>query len=185
MAFDRFWGKSMTELANISHQEMYEFAAQFQELIFSMPFQVPEDLILLGRTVGILSGMCTGLDPDFNLWQGLAPFAQQLIAEEVTADWKVWLEELGKFVRPWLSFPQRLDLLLGRLERGELAVQAPQLSSEVNQIKHSIHRLTGGLVFAVLLLGGIQLYLAGEVTFGVGLIVAAAATLVWVMLSGR
>ena len=185
MAFDRFWGKSMTELTNISHQEMHEFAAQFQELIFAMPFQVPEDLILLGRTVGILSGMCTGLDPDFNLWEGLAPFAQKLIAEEATADWKVWLEALGRFVRPWLSFPQRLDVLLGRLERGELTVQAPQLSSEVNQIKRSIHSLTGGLVFAVLLLGGIQLYLAGEVTFGVGLIVAAAATLVWVIFSGR
>lgn len=185
MAFDRFWGKSMTELTNISHQEMYEFAAQFQELIFTMPFQIPEDLILLGRTVGILSGMCTGLDPDFNLWEGLAPFAQKLIAEEATKDWKVWLDELGKFIRPWLSFPQRLDLLLGRLERGDLSVQSPQLSSEVNQIRGSIHRLTGGLVFAVLLMGGIQLYLAGEVAFGVGLIIAAAVTLVWVMFTRR
>jgi len=181
---DLVW-KSMTELANISHQEMHEFAAQFQELIFAMPFQVPEDLILLGRTVGILSGMCTGLDPDFNLWEGLAPFAQKLIAEEAAADWKVWLEELGKFIRPWLSFPQRMDVLLGRLERGDLAVQAPQLSSEVNRIGRSIDRLSGGLVFAVLLLGGIQLYLAGEVTFGVGLIVAAAATLVWMILTRR
>jgi len=185
MAFDRFWGKSMTELTNISRQEMHEFAAQFQELIFAMPFQVPQDLILLGRTVGILSGMCTGLDPDFNLWEGLAPFAQKLIAEEAAADWKVWLEELGKFIRPWLSFPQRMDVLLGRLERGDLVVQAPQLSSEVNRIGRSIDRLSGGLVFAVLLLGGIQLYLAGEVTFGVGLIVAAAATLVWMILTRR
>ena len=185
MAFDRFWGKSMSELTNISHQEMYEFASQFQELIFTMPFQIPEDLILLGRTVGILSGMCTGLDPDFNLWEGLAPFAQKLIAEEATKDWKVWLDELGKFIRPWLSFPQRLDTLLARLEHGDLTVRAPQLSSEVNEIKLSIHRLTGGIVFAGLLVSGIQLYLAGEVAFGAGLIITAVVSLVWVMLTRR
>ena len=185
MAFDRFWGKSMSELTNISHQEMYEFASQFQELIFTMPFQIPEDLILLGRTVGILSGMCTGLDPDFNLWEGLAPFAQKLIAEEATKDWKVWLDELGKFIRPWLSFPQRLDTLLARLEHGDLTVRAPQLSSEVNEIKQSIHRLTGGIVFAGLLVSGIQLYLAGEVAFGAGLIITAVVSLVWVMLTRR
>src|SRR6266545_6017349 len=66
--FDRFWGMSMNELRNIDHREMAQFAMQFRGLMYEMPFQLPHNLLLLGRTVAILSGMCTGLDPNFNLW---------------------------------------------------------------------------------------------------------------------
>ncbi|MBK7451786.1 MAG: AarF/ABC1/UbiB kinase family protein [Anaerolineales bacterium] len=58
--FDRFWGKSMNELRSIQHSDMMKFGLQFRELMTSMPFQIPENLLLLGRTIGILSGMCTG-----------------------------------------------------------------------------------------------------------------------------
>ncbi len=61
--FDRFWGMSMGDLRQIDHAEMMRFGLQFQELMFEMPFQLPENLLLLGRTVAILSGMCTGMDP--------------------------------------------------------------------------------------------------------------------------
>ena len=45
--------------------------------MLDLPFQLPENLLLLGRTVAILSGMCTGLDPEFNLWTSIAPYAEQ------------------------------------------------------------------------------------------------------------
>jgi predicted unusual protein kinase regulating ubiquinone biosynthesis (AarF/ABC1/UbiB family) len=66
--FDRFWGMSMSELRKTNPDELRKFAHQYRDLIFSMPFQVPNDLIMLGRTVAILSGLCTGLEPNFNLW---------------------------------------------------------------------------------------------------------------------
>jgi len=65
-AFERFWGKSMSELQDIDHREMMAFADEFRDLMYDMPFQIPQNLLLLGRTVAILSGMCTGLDPGFN-----------------------------------------------------------------------------------------------------------------------
>ena len=67
-AFERFWGKSIAELREISFEEMHEFAIEFRELMYTMPFQIPQDLILLGRALAILSGMCTGLNPGFNVW---------------------------------------------------------------------------------------------------------------------
>jgi len=76
--FDRFWGMSMSELRNVDHREMGQFAMQFRELMYEMPFQLPHNLLVAGRTVAILSGMCTGLDPNFNLWGQLAPYAQKL-----------------------------------------------------------------------------------------------------------
>ena len=85
--FDRFWGMSMSELRNINHGEMRQFALQFRELMFEMPFQLPHDLLLLGRTIAILSGICTGLDPNFNVWKQLAPYAKKLIAAAMSGPW--------------------------------------------------------------------------------------------------
>ena len=67
-AFEQFWGMDMTELSEISFEEMHEFSKEFREIIYEMPFQVPQNIIFLARCVSILSGICTGLDARFNLW---------------------------------------------------------------------------------------------------------------------
>jgi predicted unusual protein kinase regulating ubiquinone biosynthesis (AarF/ABC1/UbiB family) len=184
MAFDRFWGMSMSELQGVSYQEMREISHEFRNLIYSMPFQVPEDLILLVRTIGILSGMCTGLDPDFNLWEGLAPFAQKLISEEAW-DPNAWLSELADLVRSLVTMPKRMERLLNKIDRGQAEVQAPQLSREVKALSRSVNRLTGGILFFALLFGGIQLYLAGDYTLGGGMLAIAGLILIWVLFVWR
>jgi predicted unusual protein kinase regulating ubiquinone biosynthesis (AarF/ABC1/UbiB family) len=184
-AFERFWGKSMAELQQISHKEMLEFAREFRELIYAMPFQVPQDLILLGRTLAILSGICTGLDPQFNVWNGIVPFAQKLIAEEALSGWEFWVGELGGMARTLLSLPRRAETLLGQLERGEIAVQVPKLSKLISRLEQTIRRMVGGVVFAALLMGGVQLRLAGQVVFGSVLFAGAGLALLWVIFARR
>ena len=184
-AFEHFWGKSIAELRNISHREMQEFATEFRELVYTMPFQVPQDLILLGRTVAILSGMCTGLDPDFNISEGIAPFAEKLIAEETVSGWGFWLNELGAIARALVALPRRAESVLGRMERGELGVQDPQLADQVGRLELTIGRLVGGVIFAALTIGGVQLYLAGREPFGVTVLVGAGMALAWTILSRR
>lgn len=179
--FDRFWGKSMRELTAISHQEIREFAREFRELLFTMPFQIPQDMILLGRTVGILSGMCTGLNPEFNVWEGLAPYAEKLIFEESGDQRYPWLEELVDLARNLLTYPAQVIGILSKLEHGDLAVQVPQLTAEVENLEHAVDRMAAGLVFAALLLGGVQVYLAGEVNLAIVLLTAAGLTLLWIL----
>jgi predicted unusual protein kinase regulating ubiquinone biosynthesis (AarF/ABC1/UbiB family) len=179
--FDRFWGKSMRELTAISQQDIREFTQEFRELLFSMPFQVPQDMILLGRTVGILSGMCTGLNPEFNVWEGLAPFAEKLIFEQSGDQRYPWLEELVDLIRNLLTYPKQVAGVLDKLERGDLAVQVPQLTAEVKNLEHAVDRMAAGLVFAALLLGGVQIYLAGETSLAIVLMAAAGLTLLWIL----
>ena len=183
--FDRFWGMSMSELRKTNPDEIRKFAHQYRDLIFSMPFQVPNDLIMLARTVAILSGMCTGLDPDFNLWSQLAPYARKLIEQEATKGISEWLEELGGMLQNLIALPSQASRVLAQTEGGGLLVQSPQMSRDVRSLTRSVDRLTGGIVFLGLLLSGISLYNAGNTLYGEGMLVAALVTLLWILFLRR
>jgi predicted unusual protein kinase regulating ubiquinone biosynthesis (AarF/ABC1/UbiB family) len=156
--FDRFWGMNMSELRNIDHTEMMKFGLQFRELMLNMPFQLPENLLLLGRTIGILSGMCTGLHAEFNLWEGLAPYAKKLAEGDGGSQWDVFFDEAGNLFKTLLAIPGRTERVLGRIERGELNVQMPMMNIQISYLERSMNRLTGGIIFLGLLVAGALLY---------------------------
>lgn len=168
--FDRFWGMSMNELRSIRHDEMMKFGLQFRELLLSMPFQLPENLLLLGRTLGILSGMCTGLDPEFNLWAQIGPYARKLTEGEGGSVFDTFLNEAGDFFKTLIAIPGRTERVLGRIERGQLNVEAPLVNLQISYLERSVNRLTGGIVFLGLLIAGAILYdshaLLGQGLFG-------------------
>jgi len=157
--FERFWGKDMSELTSVSYQEMHELAAEFTDLIYEMPFQMPQNLIFLGRCVGILSGMCTGLDPQFNLWEHLSPYARKIVAEEASKIQQNWLAEAGKLARTILAFPNRLDQALVKLEQGEITVRVPGIDRDIRRLERSMRNTIFAVVFGSFFLGSIQLYL--------------------------
>lgn len=179
--FDRFWGMSMSELRKIDPAELRKFAHQYRDLIFSMPFQVPNNLILLGRTMAILSGMCTGLDPNFNLWNQLAPYARKLIQQEAKTGIGDWLEEFGRMLQSLIALPSQASRVLAHMERGDLVVQTPQMSRDVRSLTRAIDRLTAGIIFFGFLLGGVLLYNAGNMTYGRGLLTGALFALLWIL----
>lgn len=176
--FERFWGKSMSELKEISVEELQEIAIEFRQLIYQMPFQVPNDLIFFARAVGILSGICTGLDPQFNLWQVLAPYAQELISAEAATP-TFWLEQLGHQLQKWIDLPRRVQALLIQVERGELIIHDPQLNRQIRGLEIAVLRLSGLVVFAAMLLATVQFYLSERLTFAAAFGLTAFFVLVW------
>jgi len=183
--FDRFWGMSMSELRKVDHKEMHQFAMQFRELMYEMPFQLPHNLLLLGRTVAILSGMCTGLDPNFNLWVQLAPYAQKLVKEAGVSNWEVWLDEIGELVKQLISLPAQTGRVLTRLERGELNVNVPQVNRQIYHLEGAVNRLTGSIMFAAFLFGGVLLYQSGDITLSYLFWAFSSVTLLWMVFFSR
>jgi predicted unusual protein kinase regulating ubiquinone biosynthesis (AarF/ABC1/UbiB family) len=183
--FDLFWGKSMTELREIGPEEMHRYAARFRGVMYDMPFQLPNNLLMLGRTVAILSGMCTGLDPEFNLWNQLAPYATKLLSEEGGSTWTVLLDTLGEMVKDLAALPSRAGRALDRIDRGELNVQSPQLANRIGRLEKSVDRLGGSVIFAAFFLGGVLLLDAGRIPWGGGLLAGSLAVFIWILLSGR
>ena len=202
--FDKVWGLSITEIASMDMTLMAEVGREFSDLLFSMPFQVPQDFIYLGRAVGILSGMCTGLDPAFDPWASIQPFVRRMLAEDGEAvEGKRWIDLITlDTVRSLLTpetvdlalttgretltraagLPARADNLLTRLERGELTIQiAPtdEYRDQIRRLDRAGSQIVGGLVFGSLTISGTLLYLNGEPTLGlVGYGLAAGALLI-------
>jgi predicted unusual protein kinase regulating ubiquinone biosynthesis (AarF/ABC1/UbiB family) len=183
--FDRFWGMSMQEIRNISPQEVRDFAHQFRDLMMSMPFQVPQNLLYLARTVAILSGMCAGLDPEFNLWTTLAPYARKLVQEDATDGLDHWLEELSLFAQSLLALPGQTSRVLAQVEGQGLRIQTGSIEREMRKMTGSLDRLSGSVVFGALLVGGIMLWNAGERGFSQALLAAAVLSFLWLNLTSR
>jgi predicted unusual protein kinase regulating ubiquinone biosynthesis (AarF/ABC1/UbiB family) len=183
--FDRFWGMSMNELRSIDHREMAKFAMQFRGLMYEMPFQLPHNLLLLGRTVAILSGMCTGLDPNFNLWNQLVPYARTMVADEGVSNWDVWLDEIGNLVKELIAIPAQADRVLSRIERGELNVNVPQVSRQIFHLESAVNRLSGSIVFAAFLFGGVLLFQSGNMRLGYLFWTFSFITLLWMAIFAR
>jgi predicted unusual protein kinase regulating ubiquinone biosynthesis (AarF/ABC1/UbiB family) len=185
--FDRFWGKTMNELRQIDQREIRQFTRQFRDVLYEMPFQVPRDLIYLGRCVAILSGMCTGLNPEFNLFEGLAPYARKLVADEAGEGLDYWLDQLIDLGRRLIALPARLDSALTRLERGEVSVltrRSPAEARRLEGLSRAINRLVAVMVFAALLVAATQLYLNDERNLGMAGFAAAGLALLWLVFRG-
>ena len=102
-------------------------------LMYNLPFQVPENLLLLGRTLAILSGMCTGLNPNFNLWKQVGPYAAKLVDDDKAGSsfFDTILDEAGSFFKVLLDLPgrtgRRRSDRTGKQDQGRLPVQFPPL----------------------------------------------------------
>jgi len=183
--FERFWGKTMSELQHLSPQEIRQYASEFRELLYTMPFQVPQDFIFLVRTVGILSGLCTGLDPQFNVWAHLAPYAQKLIAEEARFSLGLWIDRAESWLRLMTSLPARMDSVMTKLERGDIAVRAPEVSQDIRNLEDAVRQIVRAFIFVGVFLGGIQVYLAGKTVMAGILLGIATLGLLCMILRGR
>ncbi|MCH7588938.1 MAG: AarF/ABC1/UbiB kinase family protein [Chloroflexi bacterium] len=175
MFLDRVWGLSMQELSSVRFSEMREFAEQYRELLYELPFQLPADMIFLGRCIGILSGMCTGLNPKFNFFSNLMPFARHLIGSEEDIFEEV-LEWLMKQAQMLAGIPGRLDNVLQQIEHGKLVVVAQpsaSLQRQLSSLTRAVNQLAGTVIFLGLLLTGTFLYSNDDEIFGGALLIAS------------
>ncbi len=181
--FDTVWGKSTREMLDLPLDEARRFVDEFGELLYEMPFQVPENLILLGRCMGILSGLSVGLEPDFNPWNVLAPYALRLVEQDGGGGSaaRAVFREIAGVGRLLIALPWRADALLTRIEQGRLEMRIPELKQHVARLVRGTRKMAGAIVFAAALLAGTQLYLGGRERLALALAAADGVLLLWLI----
>ncbi len=210
-AFDTVWGMSMTDIKNVSYEDARDLGSEFNDLIYAMPFQVPQDFIYLGRAMGILSGMATSLDPHFNPWSELAPYAQRMMTETLRSGSiagqggdvlglpiiqglfngnapQVLLEAGRMLLNRAVTVPQQLDNILTQLDRGELTVKVtptPTYRKQLKRIESQGKRTTRATLFAGLLISSTLFYTHDDSGLAVIGFVASAITFLSIMWAGE
>ncbi|NUQ86518.1 MAG: AarF/ABC1/UbiB kinase family protein [Anaerolineales bacterium] len=191
----RFAGRSIKELAAAKTVD------EIMAIALRHRLQMPAELVMLFRLVGISEGLGTQLDPGFKLFEFAAPHLQEFWIQRrspkaiasLVGQSALDAAELG------LSLPHRLSRLIGQVERGELELNVNHegLREFARQIQRMVNRLALTILLAatILALGLMMLIyhppgwdLYGGWVFGFGFLfsLALGVWMVWtIWRSGR
>jgi predicted unusual protein kinase regulating ubiquinone biosynthesis (AarF/ABC1/UbiB family) len=182
--FARFGGMGFAELRELDPREFRDFAAEFSDVLYSMPFQLPDNFLLIVRAVSLTSGMCSTLNPAYNLWDSVEPYAQQLIRDEGGNLLKDVAKQAWDVAGIVWRLPGRIDDVLTRAEEGKLTVGSPKLERSVARAERTGRRLVAAVVFAGLLVAG-AIVRPDDAGLGTALMVASAVPLGFVVFGRR
>ena len=181
--FSRFGGMGFAELQEVDPREFRAFAEEFGHVVRTLPFQLPENFLLIVRAMSLTSGLCSSLDPKFNIWDAVEPYSAQLIRSEggnVVQDLaKQAMDVAGTLAR----LPQRLDDLTTRIEEGRITLQTPQLDRRIGALQRTGQRVISAILFSALLIGGILLR-GNDPVLGTVLMSASALPLLHALFAG-
>jgi predicted unusual protein kinase regulating ubiquinone biosynthesis (AarF/ABC1/UbiB family) len=181
--FARFGGMGFAELQDVDPREFRAFAIEFGDVVRSLPFQLPENFLLIIRAMSLTSGMCSSLDPAFNIWDAVEPYSAGLIRSEggnlVQAAAKQALSIAGVLAR----LPQRLDSLTTRIEEGTVSVRTPGVERRLRAVERTGRQVVSAILFAALLIGGILLRVDDPV-FGTVLMCVSVLPLLHTVFAG-
>ncbi|MGP9722758.1 ABC1 kinase family protein [Corynebacterium sp. AOP40-9SA-29] len=189
--FARFGGMGVMDLQYVDPREFEDFAKRFRDVIRSLPFQLPENFLLIMRAVSMLSGLCSTLDPKFNIWESVEPFAARLVRERAGASAK---DMARRAVTTGLAtarvlgrLPRRLDDAITMIESGNLSVNTPQVERQLKRLERAAVRIVAAIVFVGLVVGGAVLRGADGAAGVVGttMMLVSAVPLLYAVFGGR
>lgn len=182
--FARFGGMGFAELREVDQREFRDFAVEFGDVVRSLPFQLPENFLLIIRAMSLTSGVCSSLDPGFNLWDSVEPYAAKLLRDERGNLAKDVAGQALDAASVALRLPKRLDGLVTRIEDGSLSVATPRLERQVARLIRMAQRVASALIFGALLIAG-SIVRANDLVFGNVLMAAAVVPLLFALAAGR
>nr|WP_245162104.1 AarF/UbiB family protein [Brevibacterium marinum] len=180
--FARFGGMGFAQLRDVDEKELRAFSTDFESVVRDLPVQLPENLFLIIRSLSMVSGLCSSLNPTFNIWEVVEPYASELIEEERGGVAGTAAKEALNFVRLTLGLPGRLDGLVERLENGELSVATPKLDRRVAGLELLARGVISAVLFTGFVIGGAVL-LSTTTLGGVLLLIASTPALIHSLLT--
>lgn len=124
-------------------------------------FHVPRDWVLLERTLLLLTGLCTQLDPELNPIEVVRPYLQEFVLGN--RDWaQIALEAAKDMGLKALTIPDDLRKYLTRANRGEAEVRVRGLAQAASLIYSGVRQLIYAAMAIAAGMAALQLHLAGQ-----------------------
>lgn len=148
-------------------------------------FQVPKDWVLLERTLLLLLGLCTELDPSWNPMTVIRPYLEDVVLGQ-DRDWGDLLRATVKdMARTAITIPDDLQRALARANRGELEMRVPEIASAARLLYAAAHQLIYAVIGTASAVIAYQAFERGRNALAWWLVAAGTAAFVGVVLSMR
>jgi ubiquinone biosynthesis protein len=145
-------------------------------------FHVPRDFVLLERTLLLLTGVCTQLDPELSPMEVIRPYLQEFVLG--SRDWaQIALEAAKDMGLKALTIPDDLRKYLTRANRGEAEVKVRGLQQAAKLVYLGVRQLIYAGVGVALGFAALQLYLAGHMKLAEYCLYGSAGMAVVLLLS--
>ena len=133
------------EIGNLQIDGLLE---ELREFIYSQPFQIPVHYTFLGRAVGTLSGIATGLDPNMNILAVIKPYAKQVLGEDFSPLQLVW-QKTKNVIMAGVEIPPLLEQTLRDFCAGDVEVKV-EMGPVLRQLRFQ-ETLANRLMWTILL----------------------------------
>jgi predicted unusual protein kinase regulating ubiquinone biosynthesis (AarF/ABC1/UbiB family) len=112
------------------------------ELVYSQPFNLPIEWAYIGRTIGVLTGIISSLNPEINLYQEFSPYAEKLLKlnlDEILSDGSDIIKHNAQLL---YNLPRKANNLIDDLERGTLKVKVDfeEVDEKIDELKGIVVR---------------------------------------------
>ncbi|WP_136055979.1 AarF/UbiB family protein [Microbacterium sp. K24] len=181
--FGRFGGMGFAELSKVDPREFKDFADEFGDMVRSLPLQLPENMLLLIRAVSLTSGMCSGLDPSFNVWDAAEPYAGRLLRDESGNLIQDMAQQAMATAAITMRLPRRIDDIITRIDDGNVSFDTSRLERRLDRLEGIARRIASGVLFAAMLVGG-ALLVTPLPPLGITLICVSALPLLHAVFAG-
>jgi predicted unusual protein kinase regulating ubiquinone biosynthesis (AarF/ABC1/UbiB family) len=138
---------------------------------------VPRDFVLLERTLLLLAGVCTQLDPDMNPMEVVQPYLQEFVLGN--RDWaQIALDAAKDMALKAVTIPDDLSKYLRRANRGEAEVKVRGLSQAARLVYSGVHQLIYAAIAIAAGMAAMRLYLSGHARFAEYCLIGAGTSVV-------
>ncbi len=115
-------------------------------------FRVPREWILLERTVILLTGLCTLLDPELQPMPLIRPYVERFVLGD-DRDWSRFALDTGRdWVLQVLAMPGEIRKVLGRASAGKTRVRLAESREIVSMLGASARLIAYGVVTSALVI---------------------------------
>lgn len=181
----KIWGMRLGKIQETAFRELRYFLSEYRDLIVGTAFQVQADMLFIGRAIGILAGLATRIDPEFDPWTKTLPYAKRFAMEELTGEWQGLWDELFMLGRQLWRIPGHLEQVLTRAKQGALTIQvslSPETRRAIRRIDLSVRRFAWMVLTVGLMVSGVNLHIADKnPPFGTLLMILSVVTFLWGM----
>lgn len=118
---DKYRDITPIELKELTIDHIYK---EIENIINILDFiQIPNNFILLGRTIGILNGISSGLNPEVNIIEIGTPFIKEFLKGSRKEQLETILKELRDTSMKLWRIPSLMDEFFQHANRGDLVVR--------------------------------------------------------------